>query len=65
MQQVFPSRSGAPTDDVILAPKSINPKADDSKDFDEFKLYGKQYIRYTMVSGININSGAASRGAQA
>jgi len=44
MQQVFPSRSGAPTDDVILAPKSINPKADDSKDFDEFKLYGKQYI---------------------
>jgi len=44
MQQVFPSRLGAPTNDVILAPKSINPKADDLKDFNKFKLYGKQYI---------------------
>ena len=45
MQQVFPSQLGAPTDDVILTPKSINLKADDLNDFDEFKLYGKQYIR--------------------
>src|SRR5580698_6706975 len=46
MQQVFPSRSGLPTDNVILGPKSINPKADNLKEFNKFKLYGKQYIQY-------------------
>ena len=46
MQQVFPSRLGAPTNNVILTPKSINPKADNLNDFNEFKLYGKQYIWY-------------------
>jgi hypothetical protein len=45
MQQYFPTRALEPSDDVILAPKLINPKADDSKDFDEFRLYGKQYMR--------------------
>jgi len=44
MQQVFSSRLGAPTNNIILAPKSINLKADDLKDFNEFKLYSKQYI---------------------
>jgi len=32
------------SDDVILVPKSLNPKADELKTIDEFKLYGKQYI---------------------
>jgi hypothetical protein len=33
------------SDDVILAPKSFNPKADESKTIDEFKLLGRQYVR--------------------
>ena len=41
MQQAFPLRLGAPTNCIILAPKSINPKADNLKDFDELKLYSK------------------------
>ena len=41
MQQVFPLRLGVPTNNIILAPKSINPKADDLNDFNKFKLYGK------------------------
>ena len=45
MERFFPIRAAAPTDNVILAPKSINPKADDSKEVDEFRLYGRQYIR--------------------
>ena len=45
MERYFPISAAAPTDDVILGPKSINPKADDSKSFDEFRLYGKQYMR--------------------
>jgi hypothetical protein len=33
-----------PPSDVILAPKSINLKADDTKEVVEFKLQGKNYI---------------------
>jgi hypothetical protein len=45
MERFFPIRAAAPTDDVILAPKSINPGANESQEFDEFRLYGRQYIR--------------------
>jgi len=38
MQQYFPVRALEPSDDIILTPKLINLKADDSKDFNEFKL---------------------------
>jgi hypothetical protein len=41
MQQYFPIRALEPSHDIILAPKSINLNVDDSKDFNEFKLYGK------------------------
>ena len=41
IQQVFPSRLGAPTNNVILALKSINLKANNSNDFNKFKLYSK------------------------
>ena len=34
------------SDDVILAPKSLNLKANKSKTIKEFKLYRKQYIWY-------------------
>ena len=46
MERFFPIRAAAPTDDVILAPKSINPGANESQEFDEFRLYGRQYIWY-------------------
>ena len=50
MQQYFPIRASEPSDNVILAPKSINPKIDDSKDFNEFKLYNKQYMWYKALT---------------
>jgi len=46
MDRYLPARLSKPSDDVILAPKSINPKATDaSNKVEEFKLQGKQYIR--------------------
>lgn len=36
--------AAAPTDDVILTTKSIDPKADNSKEVDEFQLSGRQCI---------------------
>jgi len=39
------TQSPPTSNDVILTPKSFNLKADESKTVDEFKLYGKQYIR--------------------
>ena len=36
MERFFPIRAAAPTEDVILTSKLINPKADDSKEVDEF-----------------------------
>jgi len=41
IQQYFPIRALESSDDIILAPKLINLKVDDSKDFDEFRLCGK------------------------
>ena len=38
-------RAAAPIDDVILIPKLINLKADNSKEVNKFRLYGRQYIR--------------------
>ncbi|XTI85133.1 hypothetical protein V2W45_1372697, partial [Cenococcum geophilum] len=38
-------RPPPPSNDIILAPKSINSKADDMKEVVEFKLQGKNYIR--------------------
>ena len=32
------------SDDVILAPKTINPNHNEEKLMEEFKLYGKEYI---------------------
>ena len=46
MERYFPISAAAPTDDVILRPKLINLKADDSKSFNEFWPYGKQYMQY-------------------
>lgn len=45
MDRYFPIRAPAPSDDVSLAIKSINVKADKSKVVEEVKLKGKQYIR--------------------
>ena len=45
MDRYLSTQSPPASDDVILAPKSFSLKADESKTFDEFKLYGKQYIR--------------------
>ena len=39
------STTPPPSDDVILAPKLINSKADDTKKVVEFKVQGKNYIR--------------------
>ena len=44
MEQFFPIHAAAPTDDVILIPKSINLGANESQEFNEFRLYGRQYI---------------------
>lgn len=44
MDRYLSTQSPPASDDVILAPKSFNLKADELKTFDEFKLYGKQYI---------------------
>ena len=38
------------SNDVILAPKSLNLKADELKTIKEFKLYGKQYIQYKALT---------------
>ena len=38
MERYFPIHAATASDDVILAPKLINPKVDDLKDFDKFKL---------------------------
>ena len=32
------------SNNVILTPKGLNPKADKLKTIKEFKLYGKQYV---------------------
>lgn len=46
MERYFSIRAPPPSDDIILAPKSINSNATDaSNTVEEFKLYGKQYIR--------------------
>ena len=50
MERFFPIHTAAPTDDVILIPKLINPKADDFKEINEFQLYGRQYIRYQSLA---------------
>ena len=44
MERFFPIRAAAPTNYVILVPKSINLKANNSKEVDEFWLYSRQYI---------------------
>ncbi len=44
MERFFPICAAVPIDDVILAPKLINPGANESQEFDEFWLYGRQYI---------------------
>ena len=41
MERFFPIRAAAPTNGVIFIPKLINLKVDDSKEVDEFRLYGK------------------------
>ena len=41
----FFQRATQPSDDVILAPPSINPCAKDQPEFTEFKYCGKEYIR--------------------
>src|SRR5215207_3880189 len=38
-------RSPSDSDDIILAPPSINPRSDPSLQQDEFKLRGKTYVR--------------------
>ena len=38
------------SDDIILAPKSINLKADATKEVIKFKLQGKNYIRCNILT---------------
>ena len=38
------------SDNIILIPKSFNLKANKSKMFNKFKLYGKQYIWYKALT---------------
>ena len=45
MEQFLSVRPPPPSNNVILAPKSINSKADDTKEVVKFKLQGKDHIR--------------------
>ena len=45
MERYLSVRPAPHSDEVILAPKSINPKADDTKEVLELKLQGRNYIR--------------------
>ena len=44
MERFLLVRPPPPSDDVILASKLTNSKADDTKEVVEFKLQGKNYI---------------------
>jgi len=45
MERFFPIRTPA-SDDILIAPKEINPNGTDaSRKVEEFKLNGKQYIQ--------------------
>ena len=45
MEQYLSTELPSASDNIILAPKSVNPKADELKTIKEFKLYRKQYIQ--------------------
>ena len=45
MERYLSVRPAPHSDEVILTPKSINPKADDTKEVLELKLQGRNYIR--------------------
>ena len=46
IKRYFSINAAVPTDNIILRPKLINLKADNSKSFNKFQLYNKQYIQY-------------------
>jgi len=48
MERYLSTRTSASSDDIILAPYWINPKATNaSKNIEEFKLQSKHYLRVT------------------
>ena len=50
IKQYFPISAAAPINNIIFRPKSINLKADNSKSFNKFWLYGKQYMQYRALA---------------
>ena len=50
MERYLSTELPSASDDVIFMPKSLNPKADELKTIEEFKLYGKQYIWYKALT---------------
>jgi len=50
MDRYFSIQDPATTEDLYLAPSSINPKAKKAKEVEEFKLQGNQYIRCSALT---------------
>ena len=45
MERYLSAELPSASNNIILTPKSLNPKANELKTIEEFKLYRKQYIR--------------------
>jgi hypothetical protein len=56
MDRYFSIRDPATTEDLYLAPSSINPKAEGAKEVEEFKLQGSQYIRCSALTKPTTNT---------